>query len=247
MGFDICIVTFKNTADRIVKSIRKDDRVYIHDNSLRNYGFAKGANLCARQGSSPLILFINPDGDLPSGVLDALERELSQPNVAAVAAHQGPTREKAIDRMRQLTKGINWAPAACLAVRRELFEAVNGFDERLFMYGEDVEICARLASFGLVYTYKNAIFHHDADNSNRYTYRMQHLNYRNLLTVGNWYTRANLIGVLSEVRSHIQNRQFLRATACLTGIAAYITRTIHWDMRPLEPRRGCDRTQIDLN
>ncbi|MEV7038367.1 hypothetical protein [Amycolatopsis sp. NPDC051061] len=246
MGFDVCIVTFKNTADRIIKSIRNDDRVYIHDNSLNNYGFAKGANLCARQGTGPLILFINPDGDLASGVLEALEREFSQPNVAAVAAHQGPAREKAIDRMRRLTKGIEWVPAACLAVRRELFEAVDGFDERLFMYGEDIEVCARLARFGLVYTHGNAMFHHDADNPHRYTYRMQHLNYRNLLTVGNWHTRANLIGVLSEMKSHVQNRKLLRAAACLTGIAAFITRTRRWSMRPVEQHRGCDRTEADL-
>lgn len=38
---------------------------------------------------------------------------------------------------------IDWASGACLAFRAETFAALGGFDERYFLYYEDVDICWR--------------------------------------------------------------------------------------------------------
>jgi GT2 family glycosyltransferase len=43
---------------------------------------------------------------------------------------------------------VPWAVAALLLVRREAWDAVGGFDERQFMYAEDLDICWRLARSG---------------------------------------------------------------------------------------------------
>jgi len=43
---------------------------------------------------------------------------------------------------------VAWGGAACMLVRRSAFEAVGGFDEGFFMYGEDVDLCARLGAAG---------------------------------------------------------------------------------------------------
>lgn len=37
---------------------------------------------------------------------------------------------------------------AAMMVRRELFQSLNGFDERFFLYYEDVDLCARAARLG---------------------------------------------------------------------------------------------------
>ena len=42
-----------------------------------------------------------------------------------------------------------WASAACMAVKREVFIAVGGFDERYFVYNEDMALGRRLREAGL--------------------------------------------------------------------------------------------------
>jgi N-acetylglucosaminyl-diphospho-decaprenol L-rhamnosyltransferase len=41
-----------------------------------------------------------------------------------------------------------WLSGSCMLLRRAAFEAVGGFDERYFMYFEDVDLCDRLGKAG---------------------------------------------------------------------------------------------------
>ena len=45
-------------------------------------------------------------------------------------------------------RDVDWVAGAFMLLPREVFEATGGFDERIFMYGEDMEWCHRIRDNG---------------------------------------------------------------------------------------------------
>ncbi|HXZ47648.1 MAG TPA: glycosyltransferase [Usitatibacter sp.] len=126
-----------------------------------NLGFGRGHNAALARGAAPFALLLNQDCVLEPGVLDALleAAEGSAADVAAWELRQIPYEHpKAYD---PVTLETHWASAAALLVRRAAFEAVGGFDPRLFMYGEDVDLSWRLRAAGwrILYQPKLAAVH----------------------------------------------------------------------------------------
>jgi GT2 family glycosyltransferase len=53
-------------------------------------------------------------------------------------------------------RAVPWAIGACLLIRRAAFDAVGGFDEREWMYAEDLDLCWRLRERGWTIRYEPA-------------------------------------------------------------------------------------------
>jgi N-acetylglucosaminyl-diphospho-decaprenol L-rhamnosyltransferase len=47
----------------------------------------------------------------------------------------------------------DWVAGACLVLRRRVLERLHGFDERFFMYCEDMDLCKRIRDLGLGVVY----------------------------------------------------------------------------------------------
>jgi GT2 family glycosyltransferase len=74
-------------------------------------------------------------------------RLLSFRLVAALAARV-PALLHQIERGTDEIRDVETLSGAAMLVRRDAFEAVGGFDERFFLYGEDLDLCRRLRARG---------------------------------------------------------------------------------------------------
>jgi GT2 family glycosyltransferase len=119
-----------------------------------NLGFGRGHNANARRGASPWLLVVNQDCVVEPGALERLVATAAgdDAKVAAWEMRQIPYEHpKAYD---PATLDAPWVSGAATLFRREAYDAVGGFDEAIFMYGEDVDLSWRLRSAGWRITYQ---------------------------------------------------------------------------------------------
>lgn len=124
-----------------------------------NRGFAAAANQGAALATNDVVLFLNPDVRLEPGCARELAAALAQrPGVAGPATlleatgelHAGETLNH-LGFPRTLAAGETgplWVQGCALATTRSVFERLGGFDERYFMFIEDMDYCWRVLLAG---------------------------------------------------------------------------------------------------
>ncbi len=169
-------------------AVRDDVRVF-RDDSPFNYSALN--NQLAAQARGDVLLFLNDDIEaISSGWLEELVAQAMRNDVGAVGAklyypdgriqhagvflgvegiaanaYRGLAGEASghMNRAR-LTQGLSAVTAACLAMRAEVFREIGGFDERLPVAHNDVDLCLRVRSAGyrVVWTPYAELLHHES-------------------------------------------------------------------------------------
>jgi GT2 family glycosyltransferase len=212
--------------------------------SETNLGFAAGCNLGAEKSAGKFLVFINPDTLVERGWLEALIEPcekgdriglatsrillLDQPQkinacgcdvqLAGLILCRGSGRPKESYPTAEEVAAIS---GASFAIRREVFELLGGFDEDMFLYGEDTDLSwrARLAGWGTLYTPDSIVFHDYRlriaglrvfwNERNRYLMLLKSLKWKTLLLLVPAYLTAELITwgfVLLRDRDNIGNK-----------------------------------------
>jgi GT2 family glycosyltransferase/glycosyltransferase involved in cell wall biosynthesis len=156
------------------------------------YSFAALNNRAVRQTDAPVIVFVNNDIEVISpGWLGELVAQALRPGVGAVGAklyypdrtiqHAGivvgigglaghphlglPRGEPGYFGRAAVAQQFSAVTAACMAMRREVFEQVGGFDEANFAVAfNDVDLCLRLrrSGYAVLWTPHAELLHHES-------------------------------------------------------------------------------------
>lgn len=153
-----------------------------------NVGFGRGHDRAIREGSADYLLVTNVDlefqPDSIATVIGVAQADASE-EFACWELRQVPYEHpKYYD---PVTLETNWCSHACVLIRRDHYIKVGGYEPRIFMYGEDVELSYRFRSFGYKLMYvPSAVVRHDTYQSAAEVKPVQWLG----STLGNIYIRA---------------------------------------------------------
>lgn len=157
-----------------------------------NHHFAGGNNAGAGIASGDVLIFLNNDTEVPAGALEALVEEAGRPGVGLVGTrllypdgrlqHGGfgwrPAQHTLLPfhlfhfedgelAAASATYDIGAVTGACMAVRANVFHAVDGFDEGYVNGWEDIDLClkVRIAGWRVRYRGDVHVIHHEGVTS----------------------------------------------------------------------------------
>jgi N-acetylglucosaminyl-diphospho-decaprenol L-rhamnosyltransferase len=141
----------------------------------RNVGFSAANNVAARTRASDVIIFCNPDVTVDAdGIRQLAERAVREPCLVApqLVNPDGSPQENGRGapyphrKLRHMVtskddpayyrfaapgerREVVWVMGAAVALSRETFERIGGWNDKYFIYYEDSEICLRALRLGV--------------------------------------------------------------------------------------------------
>lgn len=169
------IVVDNFSTDLTIDVVKKYNRVRLIQNAA-NLGYATAVNKGFAESKGNFILILNPDTILHEDFLSRLSgilNESSQPQIIGfkltdeVGRYQQSVWKtpdlislffemflpyKFYLKLTSMNPGkaceVQSISGACMLIHREVFNKINGFDERFFMYQEDLDFCLRARKSG---------------------------------------------------------------------------------------------------
>lgn len=160
------------TVEKLNKFLPRIDLI----KSEENLGFARGNNMAIKSSNSEFLFFLNPDTEIKLPIFEEMISVYRKtPNIGILApklvmangevqpsVKNLPTVFGAFQEYVLGIKGayselvpkttdlieIGMAYGAALLISRSIFEKVGGFDEKYFLYYEDVDLCRKVRISG---------------------------------------------------------------------------------------------------
>lgn len=191
----VYILDNASTDDSFEKAKKKfKDTLFIK--SDENLGFSKGQNIILRKIETEYILILNPDCEILEGTIKYMLKFMEEnEDIGATsclvekedgsidwASHRGfPTPMASFkyyflkddslyhlrDKNMTKTHEVDAIVGAFFLTRKSVLEKVGLFDEKFFMYGEDIDLCFRIKEkgFKVMYVPEVKILHHKGVSS----------------------------------------------------------------------------------
>lgn len=186
------IVADNNSHDDTVSSLSKFPQIRVVVNK-ENYGFSKGNNLGSKSAKGSYLLFLNSDTEVEDkGFISMVNFMDKNPKIGILGGKltniDGSAQtscgnfytffnlaltlfgfDSLMRKSPGKSQGVDWVSGASFMIRRSLFQKLKGFDENIFMYTEDMELCFRAQKNGFsTYFYSGVkLIHKELGSSNR--------------------------------------------------------------------------------
>jgi O-antigen biosynthesis protein len=176
---------------KFLKSLERDSRVRILLYDAPSFNYSRTNNRAVASSDAPIVCFLNDDVQVITK--DWLEKLVARVQLDGVAA-VGPMLYYANDRIQHagvilgiggvaghqfhnmprgnagyygralLEQDLTCVTAACMVIRREVFDAIGGFDEKFAIAFNDVDLCIRVRQRGwrILWTPTVEMYHHES-------------------------------------------------------------------------------------
>lgn len=167
------IVVDNSSEDKTLFEVERFKKVKLIK-SDKNLGFAKGCNLAVKNTEADILIFLNPDTIIRSkNFMRKVLEDLNEEKVGIVGpkfVHPDGSMQKTVrnfptpwNAFKEYLLGqkgaydfyelgqkseVDVVVGGCLAIRSGVFRKVKGFNEKFFLYFEDIELCKKIKSIG---------------------------------------------------------------------------------------------------
>lgn len=173
--FEIIVVD-NDSSDNTVTSLKKSSLasyITLIENK-ENSGFSKGNNIGVKHAKGKYVLFLNSDTQIQDqGLVEMVEYFQNHPKVGILGGRLKNTDDTfqasagvfyTLPRVFLLLLGgerlgklrfspekettVDWVSGAMMMIEKAFFQKIGGFDDHIFMYMEDMELCFRVKKAG---------------------------------------------------------------------------------------------------
>lgn len=196
----------KENLEKLEKQLKQTAVIKLIKNN-ENLGFGGGCNLGAKNSKGEYVLFLNSDTTTTDrGFLEMVIFLKSKPEIGVLGGklfNSDGSPQRSAGKFYNLlnffimlfggerfgflrsspdkTCQVDWVSGACFMAKKEIFNKLGGFDEKLFMYVEDMEFCYRVKRAGnKVYFFPDVKVYHKEHGSSSRTFAVVNI-YRGIM------------------------------------------------------------------
>lgn len=214
-----------NTVRKINSYLEKKNKRNISFfRNKQNDGYAKGINFSAEHANGDILVVVNPDGELIESDFDALIDTFQVDKKLAIVGlklvnQRGQSEKTAgkfynpltfllfcmgLENVFSLrfapdkTKEVDYVSGGFIAIKKEIFKRLDGYDKEYFMYVEDMDLCYRVKKEGFKVLYMPcAVLRHQGQGSSNRTFAIVNI-YKGLQT---FYTKHSSLFMQQYVKN----------------------------------------------
>lgn len=132
----------------------------VHVIASDNIGYGRAANVGFREVKTPYVLLVNPDVEITCETIRSMVACMERhPDIGILGANMSAIPAEGLQE-------VDWIVGALMLIRMEALAKVGMFDENIFLFYEETDLCKRFVKMGWrLAILQSAIARHEAGTS----------------------------------------------------------------------------------